>query len=76
MWKVCRTLLKDARRMMPERRKEIWRLQASWSSVGSKCLANIERTRFMGSVVEEVKVASGDGNIRWRREVRDVVMMR
>ena len=62
---------------MPERRKEIWRLQASWSSVGSTCFANMERMRFIGSVVEDVKaLESGDGKRRWRREVRDVVMMR
>jgi len=43
----------EARRIMPESRKEICRDQASWSSVGSTCFARIERTLFMGSVVEE-----------------------
>ena len=54
MWKVCRTELKEARRMMPERRKDIWRDQASWSREGSTCLARRERIRFMGSEVDDV----------------------
>lgn len=77
MWKVWRTLLKEARRMMPERRKEIWRDQASWSSVGSRCFAIRDRMRFIGSVVEDVNaVGSGEGKRSRRSVVRDVVRMR
>ena len=63
--------------MMPERRKEIWRDQASWSRVGSTCFARRERIRFIGSVEEEEKaVGSGDGKRIRRRVVSEVLRMR
>lgn len=74
MWKVVRTELKDKRRMTPERRKEICRDQASWSNVGSRCLARSERIRFIGSVVEDVR--SGVVKRLRRRDVKVVVKIR
>lgn len=62
--------------MIPERRKEICRDHANWSRVGSTCFARSERTRFMGSVVEDVNKDSGEGKRAWRSVVRVTVMIR
>lgn len=75
MWKVVRTELKEARRMMPERRKEIWRDQARVSRVGRTYFARRERMRFIGSLVLAEKSSLGDNKNR-RRVVREVLRMR
>ncbi len=40
--------------MTPDSKKEIWRDQAAWSRLGSKCLAKRDRMRFIGSEFENV----------------------
>ncbi len=78
MWKVVRTELKEARRMMPDKRKDIWRDHASWSMVGSKWVERSERMRFMGSVLEDDvnAVGSAEGKKLRLKAARVVAKMR
>ncbi len=64
--------MKEANNMIPDSRKEICLLQASWSIVGSTCFARRDRIRFTGSVFEDVKLGSVEGEAA-RRAVARVV---
>jgi hypothetical protein len=66
--KVCSTLLKDSRSMTPESKKEIVRLHATRSIVGSQCFASSARKLLIGSLLE--KLAFGEEK---RRSVVTVV---
>jgi hypothetical protein len=70
--KVWRTLLKEARSMTPERRKEMVRLHATRSIVGSQCFARRASTLLMGSLFEKLAV----GEEKRRSVVKDVATMR